>query len=180
MNLLFLPERILDKIEPEPNSGCWLWSGRLNHDGYPLLSGRRVHRVIYELLVGPIIKPHLDHKCRTRSCVNPAHLRQATSKENSFALGSLCSAKFYAERHYCHRCGTTLIRRNSKRVERRYRECPRCRSVEQQRYREGHVESIRAEHAAYYIANRDRLALRQKERRARSSRQPRIAASVPG
>jgi hypothetical protein len=30
-----LPERIADKIVPEPNSGCWLWPAPLVRTGTP-------------------------------------------------------------------------------------------------------------------------------------------------
>lgn len=76
--------RALDNYIPEPNSGCWLWLGMVNHDGYAMLTGRkRAHRVMYEREVGPIPKGlQLDHLCFVRSCVNPAHLKLATSEEN--------------------------------------------------------------------------------------------------
>lgn len=32
-----LPDRFWDKIEPEPNSGCWLWIGALRTNGYGTL-----------------------------------------------------------------------------------------------------------------------------------------------
>ena len=64
------------KVEPEPNSGCWLWTGYTNRDGYGCF--RRdllAHRFAYELYRGAIPAGlTLDHTCRVRSCVNPAHL----------------------------------------------------------------------------------------------------------
>ena len=73
---------------------CWLWTAGQNGNGYGYfhLNGRHVlaHRVAYELLVGPLPqwnghKPpeiQLDHICRVRHCVNPAHLELVTSSEN--------------------------------------------------------------------------------------------------
>ena len=66
--------------------GCWLWTGR-THDGYGYVSwagrNRRVHRLMYELLVGPIPDGlHIDHLCRVRSCCNPKHLQPVTNAEN--------------------------------------------------------------------------------------------------
>ena len=75
-------------IQREPSTGCWLWLGALR-EGYGLYSTRRpkstrnAHRVVYELLVGPIPSGlQLDHKCRVRRCVNPEHLEPVTPREN--------------------------------------------------------------------------------------------------
>lgn len=81
-----LPQRFWDKVQPEPNSGCWLWTACLC-DGYGYIGfdrkSRRAHRVAYEALVGAIHEGRvLDHICRTRSCVNPAHLEPVTGGEN--------------------------------------------------------------------------------------------------
>lgn len=43
----------------------------------------RVHRVAYELRVGPIPEGmQIDHLCRVRRCVNPAHLEPVSQTEN--------------------------------------------------------------------------------------------------
>jgi hypothetical protein len=118
-----LPERFVRHIEPEPMSGCWLWTGSTNRTGYGLTwdsAPKRTviaHRFIYELLVGPIVKPTLDHKCRVRCCVNPSHVKPATSRENIFAPGSACIAKAHAEKTHCdrgHRLSTYANQRKCK------------------------------------------------------------------
>lgn len=85
-----LPERFWDKVQAEPNSGCWLWVGAFSN-GYGSFSlggrtGRRygAHRVAYEFLVGPIPAGlQIDHLCRVRNCVNPDHMEPVTSRENT-------------------------------------------------------------------------------------------------
>ncbi len=82
-----LPDRIADKIAPEPNTGCWLWTGAVGAGGYAnvFVGGRylNAHRVVYEALVSPIPNGlQIDHRCGVRSCVNPAHLEPVTSREN--------------------------------------------------------------------------------------------------
>jgi hypothetical protein len=44
---------------------------------------RLVHRLAWEIVVGPI-EPGLeiDHLCRNRVCLNPAHLEPVTKEEN--------------------------------------------------------------------------------------------------
>ena len=67
--------------------GCWRWTGAKNHKGYGHLnvagSMVKAHRFAYEVFVGPIPDGlHIDHLCRVRECVNPAHLEPVTCREN--------------------------------------------------------------------------------------------------
>ena len=80
-------ERFSKKYEPEPNTGCWLWAGILYWNGYGgfYFRGRRelAHRAAYLMFRGPIpVGLELDHLCRVRPCVNPAHLEPVTRREN--------------------------------------------------------------------------------------------------
>jgi len=75
-------------IKVRQTDTCWLWTSTLNNRGYGQFSvgGRSVlaHRFSYELHVGPIPEGlHLDHLCRVRHCVNPAHLEPVTNQENN-------------------------------------------------------------------------------------------------
>src|SRR5262245_43846462 len=89
--------RVLAFSVPEPNSGCWLWLGSLDRGGYGRVSSkgwrgcrnRLAHRLAYEAFISPIPDElTLDHRCRVRSCVNPAHLRPVTRGENTLATNS--------------------------------------------------------------------------------------------
>lgn len=69
--------------------GCWLWTGHLNM-GYGQFFIKRkgktkrflAHRFSFSL-VKPIPRGMtLDHLCRVRHCVNPAHLEPVSNAEN--------------------------------------------------------------------------------------------------
>ncbi len=82
-----LPDRFWDKVSPCPMSGCWLWfAAETNGYGYYALTTkvtRRAHGVAFRALVGQVPAGlELDHKCRVRCCVNPAHLEPVTRKVN--------------------------------------------------------------------------------------------------
>ena len=83
-----LMDRVLDKIIFD--DGCWEWAASHNSQGYGKIreggAGSKVrdaHRVVYELLVGPI-PPGLviDHLCRNPGCVRPDHLEAVTQSVN--------------------------------------------------------------------------------------------------
>jgi hypothetical protein len=81
-------DRVLDRVIMD--DGCWEWDGAHNRDGYGTAyttpTGARplgAHRVIYELLIGPIPEElEIDHLCRNRGCVNPDHMEPVLKSVN--------------------------------------------------------------------------------------------------
>jgi len=80
---------LLDALENKftVDDGCWLWHASMDHGGYGRIRRDRrnllAHRVVYELLVGPIPEgKHLDHLCRVRNCVRPDHLEAVDNRTN--------------------------------------------------------------------------------------------------
>lgn len=75
-----LAVRLWSKVDPPATpGGCWEWNANTDFGGYGQIrtddGPRGAHRVAFELMVGPIPDGfQLDHVCRNRVCVNPAHL----------------------------------------------------------------------------------------------------------
>ena len=107
--------RFWAKAIPEPNSGCWLWTGARDPKGYGLCRFplgdavilQRAHRVVYQIERGAIpVGLEIDHLCRNPSCVNPDHLEPVTRRENTLRGNS---PKLSAERMKRNR--TWLLRK---------------------------------------------------------------------
>lgn len=80
--------RICERIDVDPVSGCWNWTGAVDADGYPQLriDGRvmRVGRVVL-MLAGAAFKrgDRALHHCDRPSCCRPDHLFVGTDRENA-------------------------------------------------------------------------------------------------
>jgi hypothetical protein len=87
-----LPDPFIDDpglrqlVRVEPDTGHWRWLGDLDEGGYGVLWREgynwRAHRWVWCLIHGLTELP-LDHLCRTRDCVNPAHLEAVTTQVNN-------------------------------------------------------------------------------------------------
>jgi hypothetical protein len=81
-----LATRFHEKWEPEPYSGCWLWTGMVRQ-GYGELwfhaGHEKAHRISWRLHFGDIPQGlFVCHKCDTPLCVNPNHLFLGTHLDN--------------------------------------------------------------------------------------------------
>jgi hypothetical protein len=105
-------KQFLDNVSPEPNTGCWLWTGSLTYNGYGTFSvwmerrrsvNWRAHRLAWFMAHGSVPSPplELDHLCRVRSCVNPKHLEPVTRSVNTRRglAGVLNKARAAAKTH---------------------------------------------------------------------------------
>jgi HNH endonuclease len=95
------------------------------------------HRLAYILEIGPVPAGlTLDHLCRHRACVNPAHLEAITNHEN-ILRGAGASAQHARQTHCVNGhpfdAVNTYIRKTVGRPGRECKECSRLRNRE--RYR---------------------------------------------
>jgi hypothetical protein len=85
-----LDERFEGKVNPDPETGCLIWTGAKgsvpgSRYGHIRINGRlqRAHRIAYERAHGPIPKGQVvRHTCHRPLCVNPEHLLVGTQKDN--------------------------------------------------------------------------------------------------
>jgi hypothetical protein len=81
------------KVDCSDADGCWLWTQSTGSHGYGQtwdgVTVRLTHRVAWTLTNGPIPDGMtVDHRCRNRRCVNPAHLRLLPNVLNAHDNGN--------------------------------------------------------------------------------------------
>lgn len=120
-----------------PNEqGCMLWTGPIDRRGYARFKKKLVHRISYEMAVGPIPDGlTVDHVkargCRHRHCVAPLHLEAVTGAENNRRSESPTAIN--ARKTHCHR-GHPFDQQNTYRDPAGQRQCRACRALNQRAY----------------------------------------------
>jgi len=84
------PEERLLKLmgEPDPETGCRDFMGRLDRQGYGVLSiddrNARAHRVVFQLFVRPLQPGEVvHHRCERPTCCEPTHLQALQPGEHT-------------------------------------------------------------------------------------------------
>lgn len=128
-----LYERFVRNVDRDHPSGCWIWQGCKNPNGYGVLCvgrGRHglAHRVSLNYARGTSLFAdgmEIDHLCRNRACVNPDHLELVTHAVNmrrgKLAMPTHCKRGHLLEPHttpgryrfcrVCHYARTNARRR---------------------------------------------------------------------
>lgn len=118
-------------------NGCWQWNAAMHGAGYGAFSLREngvwvtrlAHRLAYEHFVGPILDGlTLDHLCRNRACINPAHLEPVTLQENKARGYSPVACN--ARKTHCSR-GHAYIPENTHVKKNGYRDCRHCHRLQE-------------------------------------------------
>lgn len=94
-------ELLKRKIQVDEKTGCHIWQGSKNYNGYGQvrIEGIQwaVHRLMYELTFGPISQDAsawwILHKCDTPGCCNPDHLYAGTPTDNSRDMANRCRGR---------------------------------------------------------------------------------------
>ncbi|MHB8484087.1 MAG: HNH endonuclease signature motif containing protein [Nitrospiria bacterium] len=129
---------------PVTESGCWLWLGYDNGEGYGrtrLPDGGKLfyaHRLSYEAFIGKIPKGlQLDHLCRVPSCVNPKHLEPVTNRENTIrgTAGDWQLAKTHCPQGHPYSGDNLVLVKNGK-----GRACKICKVAYHKKYFQDHKE----------------------------------------
>jgi hypothetical protein len=154
LDISFLPRNMQLATRVDQVTGCWLWQRSRSRDGYGWTSFKgktfQAHRLSYILFKE---KPGsglvLDHICRCRHCINPAHLELVTPSENL-----LRSPLATAGQKCCLNCGADFAWVGKAKPQRR---CLACAAVKRREYRERNKERLAAKQREWNEANRDKL-----------------------
>lgn len=153
----------LEKFEaryyPEPNSGCYLWTGRIDGSGYGSFQDgprpRRASRVSWEFYVGPIpVGLNVLHRCDNRVCVNPGHLFLGTIRDNVLDMVSKGrhanqnTRKTECRRGHAFTAENTRVCKNGSRI---------CRTCERVRWKREYDRDMAKRIAAGHVVGAKKL-----------------------
>lgn len=155
---------------------CWIWLGDTNN-GYGRIkfangSKRYVHRLSWEQFNGPIPGwAHLHHLCAVKRCYNPTHLLPVGHLAHMYLeriargvckKGHPLDAVNLSDPDALGRTRCRICRLASKRRNRA--ENPEAHREVNARYRARHVQKVAALKRRWYVANRDRILAKAREK----------------
>jgi hypothetical protein len=138
--------RFWSKVDVRDHDECWPWQGHLASNGYGRMSigmlGAFAAQRLSLRIAGTDVPERMvvDHLCRNRACVNPAHLRVVTNKTNVLAgvgltaqnatkthcvngheftpENTICVRRPDGPRRYCRQCSRVNKARSQKKARR--------------------------------------------------------------
>ncbi len=119
---------------------CWLFTGCKDQRGYGMIyfgdRQMRAHRAVWQAINGPV-RPGLclDHLCRVRNCINPAHLEPVTNRENILRGEGLAAKQ--ARQTHCKR-GHELSGANLYLWRGKFRQCRTCNQARVSAWKKSH------------------------------------------
>ncbi len=151
--------RIFAKIQVNPITGCWEWTGAFAGSGYGKVwhQGRLhyTHRLMYAWLIGPLPTgktrdiPNIDHVvCDNIRCCNPAHVRLVSQQSN--ILRGHGSSAVNSRKVWCKNGHVLPRERNGK----GQRICGQC--LYEWRHTEQQMEKSRKRSLEYYYNSKGR------------------------
>lgn len=183
-----IPAKIADNFETVPESGCWIWLGGTNKNGYAFVylqdKMRPVHRALYEILVGPIPGgKECHHTCGNKSCINPSHIKLVTRSEHmkldgrGLKLVENAAAKNHAKTH-CKR-GHKYTNETMFICASGWRACRVCANQatkEKRRTDPAYRERINAQEKLRRIRDKEKINRQKRERWRKRSLDPEFRA----
>lgn len=148
-----LEQRLFAKRRIDPNSGCWIYTGFTQPNGYAQLGVKPfpqfgidkigVHRLAHILWIGPIPKGfEVHHKeevgCTSKACFNPAHLLATDAPTHHNDLSTRNASYINKRKTECLRghplSGDNLRLQKRRKSGRVYRVCRTCEGEAWRRY----------------------------------------------
>lgn len=144
-------ERFWKKVQKV--NECWYWMSAMGKGYGKTSKGKKTilaHRYAYELYKGKIPKGlSIDHLCRIKWCVNPAHLEAVTNKIN--VLRGIGITAQNAKKTHCkrgHLLDKIIYFKNQNKTG---RGCSKCLAINVSNYRKRYPERVKVSKKKYEL-----------------------------
>ncbi len=136
-------ERFWNKVMIAPFHSCWEWIGEKSDKGYGRFycykgeSGHKGYQYAHRFSLSLVKQTHkglvIDHICRNKGCVNPAHLREVTTQKNTLENSDGIAARNKLKTRCIH--GHEFTEQNTKKRKMGGRDCRECIKISSKKYK---------------------------------------------